>query len=469
MDTILFSPLGNTDPITGYRDGACLHILRYYRPAGVALFYTQEMRQKEVEAKQGQWYQTAIRKLADQLQCSFPILKEYDSDIINAHRMDTLFTVLPQAVNDFHEAYPEALVLLNISSGTPQIKTILSMLSVEYPWCKAIQVAAPKNEKTGKVTHEKHVENNEDYDIDTLFETDLDNEPGAPNRCSEPPLETIRFFREKNQLESLIREYEYAGAYALSMQTMRMSLTIRKLLEHAKYRQNLDLPRAKKVLNTYRGKRLFPFNDSPDEKQKLCDYALLMQINQKKGQLADFVVKIVPFLYEVLLHYVMIECNFPLQQYCYIKKTKDWVLQQRKMQQDDLGKQLLAYLNEHASMHTGYYKDSNVSYYLLAHICHFMRDSSYTEDVGRHEQVIQLLRHLKKLNFLRNMAAHQVVDTSEEKIVKNLGISSEQLMNYLFQLLCLVYGEDCRSMRSFYDTLNNWLIEELQQMTESGC
>lgn len=72
------------------------------------------------------------------------------------------------------------------------------------------------------------------------------------------------------------------------------------------------------------------------------------------------------------------------------------------------------------------------------------------------------------MNTIRNLAAHQVVDTSEEKLVQKLKISSQQLMNYLYQLLCLVYGDDCRHMRSFYDTLNTWIMDELQAMTEEG-
>lgn len=470
MKTILFSPLGNTDPITGYRDGACLHILRHYRPDGVVLFYTKEIADKEFKTKAGSWYQESIAMLAAFLQCSFPIIKTYQSDIIDAHKMDILATALPQAVMDVHETYLDAQLLLNISSGTPQIKTILSLLAVEYPWCTAIQVAGPANTKTGKVTHEKHVENNEDYDIDTLFDMNLDNEKDAPNRCSESPLETIRFFREKNQLLSLILEYEYAGAYALSSKTMRVSSTIQTLLCHAKYRQNLALPKAKDLLPTYKGRNLFPFDeDKPiSEKQKLCDYALIMQLNQQKGQLADFIVKVVPFLYEVLLHYVLDAKKISLLRYCNIDGNKDYVLQQKKMQIDEIGKQLADYLNAHVSGRLGRYKDSKVSYYLLEHICHFMEVQQLANDEAKHTQIIEILKCIKKVNTIRNLAAHQVVDTSEEKLVQKLKISSQQLMNYLYQLLCLVYGDDCRHMRSFYDTLNTWIMDELQAMTKEG-
>ena len=44
MARILFSPIGNTDPITNNYDGAMLHIIREYRPDKVylCLLYTSD-------------------------------------------------------------------------------------------------------------------------------------------------------------------------------------------------------------------------------------------------------------------------------------------------------------------------------------------------------------------------------------------------------------------------------------------
>ena len=47
MEKILFSPLGDTDPVRGCYDGAMLHILRHYKAVRVVLFYTQDMEEKE--------------------------------------------------------------------------------------------------------------------------------------------------------------------------------------------------------------------------------------------------------------------------------------------------------------------------------------------------------------------------------------------------------------------------------------
>ena len=41
--TILFSPIGSTDPISTFRDGSMLHIARLYDPNLIILFLSHEM------------------------------------------------------------------------------------------------------------------------------------------------------------------------------------------------------------------------------------------------------------------------------------------------------------------------------------------------------------------------------------------------------------------------------------------
>ena len=45
---VLFTPVGDTDPVRGYHDGGMLHILRHYAPVDrVFVFLTKEMEDKE--------------------------------------------------------------------------------------------------------------------------------------------------------------------------------------------------------------------------------------------------------------------------------------------------------------------------------------------------------------------------------------------------------------------------------------
>ena len=40
---ILFTPIGNTDPIKYLHDGSMLHISRHYKPDVIYLYFTKEM------------------------------------------------------------------------------------------------------------------------------------------------------------------------------------------------------------------------------------------------------------------------------------------------------------------------------------------------------------------------------------------------------------------------------------------
>ena len=46
---VLFSCVGSTDPVRGFRDGGLMHIMRHYRPQIVCLFLSAEMEKKENE------------------------------------------------------------------------------------------------------------------------------------------------------------------------------------------------------------------------------------------------------------------------------------------------------------------------------------------------------------------------------------------------------------------------------------
>mgnify|MGYP004492659635 FL=1 len=62
--TILFTPVGGTDPIsaTNYYEGAILHICRYYKPDQVILYMSKEMLAYQ---KQDNRYLYCLQKLSD--------------------------------------------------------------------------------------------------------------------------------------------------------------------------------------------------------------------------------------------------------------------------------------------------------------------------------------------------------------------------------------------------------------------
>ena len=191
MEKILFSPLGDTDPVRGCYDGAMLHILRHYKAVRVVLFYTQDMEEKE---RRDHRYTRAIQRVAPH--CA---IEEIFTGIRDAHLYESFSKVLPQEVLRLRETYPEHTLLLNLSSGTPQMKTVLAMLAADTEGCVGVQVSSPtrRSNRRNEVTQDAE-------DIDALLENNFDDEEGAENRCEEPPLGIFRYYAERHPVADCI-------------------------------------------------------------------------------------------------------------------------------------------------------------------------------------------------------------------------------------------------------------------------
>ena len=167
MARILFSPIGDTDPVRYCYDGACLHIVRHYHPDKVVLFLTKAMSEKE---KKSQRYSKSIKHVAPD--CHIEIIH---TDIEAAHLYDSFIDILPAEVHKINTEENE--VLLNLSSGTPQIKTVMAILSVEND-LKGIQVISPNKASNSQTPHME-----DEDDIEAVLQNNFDEYPDAENRC----------------------------------------------------------------------------------------------------------------------------------------------------------------------------------------------------------------------------------------------------------------------------------------------
>ena len=446
MNKILFSPIGDSDPVRKFHDGACLHIVRYYAPELVVLFLTREMAERECRDHR---YTRCIAACAPKTE-----IRTIETDIRSAQRYDSFIEVLPRAVRELHEEHPEATVLLNLSSGTPQLKTALAILSVEAgAWCRGIQVDSPE---AGSNHANREIE---DVDVETLLETDLDHEPGSTtmNRCSEPPIRLLQYYAEKNRILGLVDRYEYEGALSLARDSGNLPGIVCQLLEHAALRMKLLAHQAEARCSKYQGEKLFLFMEDKG-KQSLLEYFMLMQIDSRKGNYASFVLKLTPFLYTLLLEYVRNCTNFPLEDVCCLAKRQNYALRRDKLQQCVPG--LLENLDR--TFHKGY-RDSDLSFLLLCHICVFVQEQQWAKNAAVHESLLKYIEPLKGFTSARNDAAHIICNLTREEFVHQIHMEPEELLNQLVKLLGLLYGGEVRVQLSIYDRLNDWIRDELNQ------
>jgi len=447
MKRILFSPLGDTDPIRDCHDGACLHILRHYQPERVVLFYTKDMENKE---RRDHRYTRAIHKLSPN--CA---IEEIFSGIVAAYLYEEFSKILPEAVQSVRDRYPEHEILINLSSGTPQMKTVLAMLAADTERCRGIQVPS----HSGK-SNRKNKPASDDVDVDILLEVNVDDEEGAKNRCEEPPLSVFRYHAEKNRIISLIHAYEYNAALTLARSSSLVPADAKQLLKHAAARTDLLPDKARKILAEYNGQKLFLFTG---EEELLIEYFLIMQIDQENDHLSNFMLRISPFLDKFLLDYVQKNVRGGRQNpqnilnlSRYVKRKGGYILERERI------KQAAHKLLKRLDREYGDYKDSDLSFTLLIYYCDYMQEEGLTKDTKLHDDMMAELGKLGDIRILRNNVAHQITNVTRESFQKVTQMTPPALMAIFTQMLTLVYGGKVKEALTTYSRINGWLEEALE-------
>ena len=440
MERILFSPLGDTDPVRGCYDGAMLHILRHYRPERVVLFYTREMAEKEQADHR---YTRAVRRTAPH--CS---MEEIFTGIQDAHLYESFSRILPQTMQKLREENPDKEILINLSSGTPQMKTVLAMLASDMENCTGIQVSAParRSNRANEATRDTE-------DIDALLENNFDEEEGAENRCDEPPLSIFRFYAERSRIRSLIETYEYAAALKIARRSSLMPPAAVTLLRHAEKRSALCTEEAKNVLREYGGKKLFPFTG---KMEALVEYFLVMQIDQETGRLSNLMLRMIPFLYAFFKEYAAKNAAIPIRSLCEMRSGVPWLMRERLVSKE---KDLLGDLDREFPYG---YKDQPLSFYLLSLCCAYAGKAQRVHDTNLHVSMMAELERIAEVRKLRNETAHEMVNVTEDRFHQSVGMGSQEAMSCFSRMLALIYGDKVRAMRSVYRDLNVWIGQVLE-------
>ena len=198
---ILFSCVGTTDPVRGQHDSGLLHIARHYRPGKIRLFLSAEM-EKNIPL-----YERVFAFMRERWDYA-PEVEMVKSGIEDPSDLDALDEPMRAAFEAFAESCPGAEILLNLSSGTPQMEIILSQLALTTRYSVAgVQVKTPER-KAGTTKRT----NREDYDIEAELENNQDELPGARNRCVTPRLFPIRRERTWRELRALLERGDYDAA-----------------------------------------------------------------------------------------------------------------------------------------------------------------------------------------------------------------------------------------------------------------
>lgn len=442
QETILFSCLGSTDPVRGEHDGAMLHIARHYKPDRILWYMTKEMR---VIGEKDNRYALSIEYLKQQCPGYEPeILPPCYGEVEDASDFDAFYDVFEEELRELSRKYPDAEILINLSSGTPQMKTTLALLSftLQFP-IRAIQV---KNFERRSGTTERT--NSKTYDLEYELELNEDAQPDAPNRCREPKLMMIQRDKQRAQIQSLLQRYDYEALLSMGRSLPESSRT---LIRHLAYRSAYNVKEA--VLEAKKISRidLFPANmtQAPTyrEYRELSEYILLLKLMQRTQRYTDLLIRLNPLVIRLQKGWLC-KNGVDFSQLGYVDSQRREWMDPFKIQQFDP-----ALANWLDGKYGGFRACT-----LNIIFCNYM-----IEWIGKSgTETGTFFQKLARLNQERNESAHSLTNVTEEEIQRILGYSSAQLIKKLIALLAEIYPEHYREeLFSIYDTANSRIMESL--------
>ena len=267
---ILISAVGTTDPISNNHDAALLHIARNYRPDKIVLVYSREMLVK----------QDLVNKVLLSIEGYNPII-EIDSTILNNDEVflfDKMYEVMGLIVQKYTNDDDE--IILNLSSGTPQIISALFALNRINDYnTQAIQVATPKKGAN------KEYKDLTDSEIEALIVENQDNSLDFVDRSIKDKSEKFNQALVKRHLRSLIASYDYQAAEVI----INRKEDTKSLSNIKKIRKKIsDFSRVFKNQSILSDILSFPLDDS---QKKALNYYLMIDVLKEREHIADVLIK----------------------------------------------------------------------------------------------------------------------------------------------------------------------------------
>lgn len=395
----LLTFVGDSDPIRNYHDGSLLHIVRHYRPEEIIIIHSEHTLSK----------QDKITKAIEAIPGYRPRIKVSDQVVANdlVFQYSEMFNYFYHLFEDF-DLQDDDELLLNISSGTPQVKSNLFLLKhMMNMKATLIQVTTPVADSNVGRTHEI------DEDIETLIEMNNDQiDPMASNRCQEIEGKAFRLSLLSRKIQVMLDAYDYHAVESL-LTTERNIPNRDKLLKIV----------AK--LNHHINTQSLPSNFLKKEDQdvrKAVHYYMLIDMAMKKGDVSNVLIRLKSLAEFLLYHYI--DYHYP-----------------GLIGQEENGK---AYINQE-QLRSSKYQLTGANLYAYMKIL---------EIKERKSDAYQFANQMYIINEARNQIAHSLDEIDSEKIK---GLSDQLKACKIF--MDKQYSYDKKQLAYYLD--QNRLIKDL--------
>ncbi len=438
---VLFSPVGGTDPIKYLRDGSMLHICRHYRPDIVYLYISHEMMEHH---KKDNRYIDAIERLGRHLGHIFEVnIIERDA-LVDVQQYDVFYQDFREEIIKIENAMEDSdELLLNMASGTPAMKSALFVMATfaEYRF-KPIQVSTPKKGINAEY------EEREEYDNEINWELNEDNLADAPNRCTEVKSLNLMKMIKAEMIKKHVMAYDYAAALTVASEMKEdIPEDAYILLQIMDARVKLN---RRKISKLMAGKSYDIYPVKEGDKQKIFEYALVLQMKIKKQEYADFIRGITPLVVDLLEELMENKCKIVLKDCCTVN-SKDSIIKWDREKLKRIG--LISFLDSEYKSSGGFKCGPVYSGQIAKIINYKCQDTDLIQKVN---DVIEIE------GKVRNVAAHEIVSVTEEWFQDRTGKNARDI----FQIIQYLIGKAGINVKKqdwqSYDRINESIAQYLR-------
>lgn len=416
-DYVLFSSVGGTDPISNERDGSLLHLCRGYRPRYIYLYLTGEI--CEIHERDNR-YLKALEYLRESLDVHWEIELIKDELRFDVHLFDDFIPIYETELQKIIAKHEGNKVLLNLSSGTPAMKSALHLLSAFYPYeTVGLQVSTP--ERRMNTSHEPK----EGYEIDYYWAFNLDNNPETfENRAHGSSAIHLLSNHKKGVIKRLIDRIDYHGAISVANEIEQtMHPKAMRALRWAAARYDLNYHEMI-LIEKENMAEIFPLPSKDDSKRKVIEYILATKARLDRQAFVDFLRALTPLILELFERNLSFKVKEDINKlYTTTKQTrsrkpkKTWnmeVLQSHKY---------FATLSQKYRDFKGYDISSDHIKTLIVEYC------------GEDKEVVKMVEAIREVEVnARNIAAHEMTSVDADWIERETGLKPETIMHYILTL-----------------------------------
>ncbi len=444
MKNVLFSPLGMSDPVRGGFDGPMLHILRHYDVEIAYFFLTNDIAKDEDRVH---WQENAVKAVSPSTK-----IEMIRSDIVDASVFSVFIPKFEKEIRNIANRNTGKRILLNLTSGTPQMTSALCVLASTMPYdFLPIQVTTPENKDNRKVSHEEPT-----ADIESLLQDDFDNDVSfkTSNRTKEITLDNYTKTNIKNQIISQINDGNYYSAFSIAnFNREYFRREIVEALQGAYKRINFQYKEAVANFKTARISGIMP--DMDETILTYLEYYLIMRQNLMRGDFSRYLLNVSVYSYK--LQYILLFNNFMFDVNDILDEHQR--IDDAKIKTLDAG--LYTHLVKREVRCTGEFLNSIHMKYIIGYFANKNRNPNILECSKR------IYRNSEMFRKYRNQVAHEFTSVGRAEFEMLCGESVNKHISNQDKLFVEAMGTPQVTEKTLdsYENMNKELIRLLDKLS----